>query len=247
MSLMDTDFVPCESASDEVDFNTFAGQLAHELLTPVGQVAAIAKLLQAASTFADDPRALTLLDMLIDASRESHEIVHALLDLACSRRAGLPCEDVDLTALCVSLSEELRPGHRCSALKWDIQPGMRVWAEPRLVRMLMRNLLSNAAKYTSDVIAAHVSVTASLRPDGHLLVQVADNGAGFDVHHAQRLFHPFERAHTQQQFPGSGLGLAIARRIVERHGGRVQARGAPGQGALLQFTLPHPSSAAPVQ
>ena len=114
--------------------------------------------------------------------------------------------------------------------------GLHAMADAALVEALLQNLLHNAWKYTAKVPAAHIRVYAEVR-DGQRHFCIRDNGAGFDMAHAGKLFQPFQRLHLPHEFSGLGIGLATARRIVLRHGGELRADSAPGQGARFYFTL----------
>ena len=112
--------------------------------------------------------------------------------------------------------------------------------DPRLLRILLENLLDNAWKFTSRQPKAQVEIGSNAGPDGSTTFYVRDNGAGFDASYAGKLFAPFQRLHAASDFPGTGIGLATVRRIVHRHGGHVWAEGAPGRGACVSFTLEPP-------
>ena len=108
----------------------------------------------------------------------------------------------------------------------------------QLLRLLLQNLLENAWKYTARTKAARIEFSASLDADGKRHFQVCDNGAGFDMAYADKLFQPFQRLHNPREFEGTGIGLATVARIVQRHGGEVSAEGKVNQGALFRFTIP---------
>jgi light-regulated signal transduction histidine kinase (bacteriophytochrome) len=124
-----------------------------------------------------------------------------------------------------------------------IQPDLEVWADARLMRVVLDNLLGNAWKFTSHTHAPHIQLGAETR-DGECVYYVRDNGAGFDMQYAHNLFCPFRRLHRQSDFPGTGVGLATVQRVVQRHGGRVWADSREGQGAAFFFTLAAHESAA---
>ena len=121
---------------------------------------------------------------------------------------------------------------------------MTAVADPKLLRILLENLLSNAWKFTSQVEQARLDMGV-MKDDGNEVYFIRDNGAGFDMTYADKLFTPFQRLHGVHEFPGTGIGLVTVQRIVHRHGGRVWCDARPGQGAIFYFTLRHaPASAS---
>jgi signal transduction histidine kinase len=128
----------------------------------------------------------------------------------------------------------------------QIPPGLTAQADPGLMRIVLHNLLSNAFKYSSKAKAPRIEVGSEPGVgSGAPVFYVRDNGAGFEMKDAQRLFRPFQRLHKRSDYAGSGIGLATAARIVRRHGGRIWAESAPGQGATFRFTLPDPEAQEP--
>jgi signal transduction histidine kinase len=133
---------------------------------------------------------------------------------------------------------------RRAPLQWVVEPGLAAHCSAALARVVLTNLLGNAAKFTRDVDAPRVELGRALDDEsgpGAFVVQ--DNGAGFDAARAATLFQPFVRLHRSEQFQGTGLGLSIVRRIVERHGGSVSASGEPGRGARFVFRFGPPRAA----
>lgn len=220
------------------ELDAFVREVAHEIRTPIGQVAGIAEILLERLKSAGGADLRPWLELQIRTAAVMSAMVKDLLELARETHGTNPLDDVDLSRMCVQLRDELgvlddeRP-----PIDWRIQPGMRVQGAEAQVRLLMRNLLSNAIKYTRD--APRPSIVVSMRDDeaGRRCIVVEDNGAGFDDEGAHRLFHPFVRLHDARQFQGVGLGLSLSKRIVERHGGEIRARGWPGKGARFEFTL----------
>jgi light-regulated signal transduction histidine kinase (bacteriophytochrome) len=164
------------------------------------------------------------------------ELIDALLELSRVGRAQLSRDDVDLSGLASSVAAELQRAHPEHHVELAIQPELRVSGDRRLLRGLLENLLGNAWKFTVGVAKPRVEVGLEARAEGRAYF-VKDNGAGFNMDYASKLFQPFQRLHSDKEFAGTGIGLATVYRIVERHGGRVWAQGAPGQGATIYFTL----------
>lgn len=162
-------------------------------------------------------------------------LIDALLELLGVSSVELRREPVDLSAL---LREALSDAARATGRAVDlvVEPGMRVDADPRLLRIALEKLAANAVKFSAGAERPRVEA-GSERGDGAPPYFLRDNGAGFDMSHAARLFVPFQRLHRQDEYPGAGMGLPVAARIVERHGGKVWARAVPGAGATFYFTL----------
>ena len=131
--------------------------------------------------------------------------------------------------------EQLEPQTRNRRIRWVLDPLPRVEGDPSLLRLVFQNLLDNALKFSSHAPEAVIEVRPLEHGTGFL---VRDNGIGFEAAKAEEIFIPFKRLHRQDQFEGTGLGLAHVQRIVARHGGRVWAEGAPGQGATFRVALP---------
>ena len=226
------------------NLEAFARELAHELRTPIGQVAGIAQLLLQRMDDAglDDGR--RWLELQLKAAQQMGDTVQTLLDLARSIQAPLPLAAIDLSELCHTLIEQLPALPRRAPVRWQVAPQMQLWAVPSLVALLMRNLLSNAAKYTCEVADPQVSVSARAEGPNGVCVSVVDNGAGFDQAAATGMFQPFVRLHAADRFAGTGLGLSIARRVVERHRGWIRAHGVVGHGACFEFLLAPPADGA---
>ena len=215
------------------DLEAFSRQLAHELRTPIGQVAGLADLLKSKAwdRLAEDER--EWLRLQGQAAREMSHTVSALLELARSAATALLLEPVDLSALAQAVIEDLSWVERQSPIEWVIERDMTAHCSAALMRVVLSNLLGNAAKFTRDVAAPRIEFCRDNQ--GGFIVR--DNGAGFDAAQGTTLFQPFVRLHRSEQFQGTGLGLSIVRRIIERHGGSVTAHSLPGLGATFSFRL----------
>jgi light-regulated signal transduction histidine kinase (bacteriophytochrome) len=149
-----------------------------------------------------------------------------------------------LSALAGIVKAELERGDPARRVAWQIEPGLWAHGDSRMLLAALRNLLGNAWKYTVHQ-AAPAIVFDAIEQEGARVFRVSDNGAGFDMAYAAKLFHPFQRLHRQDEFPGLGIGLATVQRIIHRHGGRITAQSQPGQGATFQFTIPAASEEFP--
>lgn len=220
-----------------LDLEAFSRQLAHELRTPISHVQGLAHLLEARAAARLNDEERQLIDLQVGAARHMRETVDALLQLARSTVQAMPMETVDLSALAREVVAELPALEREGPVQWDIAPGLVVTGSPAALRIVLVNLLGNAAKFTRRTAGARVTLGATADADGRLRLSVQDNGTGFPAEQAAKLFTPFTRLHADDTFHGTGIGLSIVQRIVERHGGRVAARGEAGRGACFEFTL----------
>ncbi len=215
----------------------FARSLAHDLRQPVAAAKSFGFALELALAKKDAESARDYAGQIKKTAQWMGDYVEALLSLTNISQAVLAIEDVDLSALARGLLRELQdqqPGRRALV---DVQPGLRASGDRTLLRLLLQNLLNNAWKFTSRKDLARISFAAATSPDGDVVYSVRDNGAGFDVNRAERLFETFQRFHNSNDYPGTGIGLANAHKIVLRHGGRIWAESQPGHGARFFFTL----------
>lgn len=166
-----------------------------------------------------------------------NDMIDALLEMSRLARAPLAVAAVDLSSMAEDIARSLLQTAPQRQASFAVQPHLQASGDPRLLRMVLQNLLGNAWKFTRHQSAAHIELGATER-NGKRVFLVRDNGAGFDLTAAGRLFTPFQRFHTAAEFEGVGVGLATVCRIVERHGGEIWAESEPGRGATFYFTLP---------
>jgi light-regulated signal transduction histidine kinase (bacteriophytochrome) len=160
------------------------------------------------------------------------DLIDALLGLSRVSRTELTRERVNLTAMVHEVATQLRASDAERVVTWVVEDGLVAHADPQLVRVLVENLLGNAWKFVAKREDARIEFG---QHDAAYFVR--DNGAGFDMAHAEKLFAPFQRLHSTKQFAGTGIGLATVQRIVLRHGGRIWAHGKVNEGATFRFTL----------
>jgi light-regulated signal transduction histidine kinase (bacteriophytochrome) len=165
------------------------------------------------------------------------ELIDDLLLLSRVARAELKRERVDLASIANVVFEELKKKdlNRCVELR--VAEQLSVEADGRLMRVAFDNLLGNAWKFTARVPEAWIEIGTEQKSGGAVFF-VRDNGAGFDMSYVENLFRPFQRLHTESDFPGTGIGLATVHRIIDRHGGRIWAEGVVDRGATFYFTIP---------
>jgi signal transduction histidine kinase len=219
------------------ELEAFTASVSHDLRSPLTTIAGQAGLLELSmgETATDDQRRRLL--RIQSSVKQMSELIDALLALSRISRHTLHREILDLSAIAEHVIAELRQNDPARRVEVKIQPGMSVHGDRRLISDLVTNLLANAWKFTSKTVDSHIEFGASAT--GYMAtLHVRDNGAGFDMAYAQKLFKPFQRLHGPAEFSGSGIGLATVARIVERHGGRIWAESRPQQGAVFYFTLP---------
>ncbi len=212
------------AANQELD--SFAYAVSHDLRAPLRAMSGFSQALTQDYGSLLQGEALVYLEQINLASGKMSELI-------------LQHDAIDLTSLSQRLLEELAHSEPERQLAIQVAPGLQTFGDVRMIEVVMRNLLANAWKYSAHVEpagSAQIRVYREIR-DGQGYFCVADNGAGFDMAHANRLFQPFQRLHRQDEFPGIGIGLATVQRIVHRHGGSIEARGEAGKGAVFCFSL----------
>jgi len=171
-----------------------------------------------------------------NASERMSELIDALLNLSRVSRAEFNRQKVNISALCEVIAEELRESEPGRQIEFHITKNMIVEGDTNLIRIAMENLLSNSVKYTGKREQAIIYVGV-MEQSGEQVYFVRDNGVGFDMTYADKLFAPFQRMHHPRDFPGSGIGLSIVQRIFFRHGGRIWAEAEVDKGATFYFTI----------
>lgn len=218
-----------DAANREIE--SLSHSVSYGLRAPLRGITGFARALEEDLTSSLSDEHLDYLRRIQSSAIHMGELVDSLLELARIDDVPLEAQRVDVGALVSSLIENLAGDDRSVAVR--VAPGLTLHGDPQLVRLLFSNLLSNAWKFTSRTPEASIEVGSSEARTYF----VRDNGIGFDPSNADRLFLPFQRMHPTAEFAGVGVGLAIARRIVERHGGRIWAESAVGAGATFYFTL----------
>lgn len=224
-----------QGANQELE--AFAYSVSHDLRAPLRAMSGFSEAL--IEDFGDklEPEARDYLYEIVVGSRHMGLLIDGLLTLSRSTRGELRRDRVDLSVMAARIRSELEKSEQQRRVEWRLEPGLSAWGDARMIEVIMRNLLGNAWKYTGSVAEPIIRVYDQLEAGKHFFC-VADNGAGFDMAYAEKLFQPFQRLHRQDEFPGIGIGLATAQRIVHRHGGTIQATGAPHKGATFRFSLP---------
>lgn len=227
-----------EAANKELEAFTYS--VSHDLRAPLRQVDGFTRILLEECGSQLDATARHYLQQVSDGTLRMGRLVDDLLALSRVGRQELAHRRTDLQELVRSVTRELQPETEGRQVQWRIAQLPVVECDPSLIRQVFVNLLSNAVKFTRPREQAVIEV-GQTQADGVAAVFVRDNGVGFPMKYAHKLFGVFERLHHQEEFPGTGVGLAIVERIVQKHGGRVWAQAELGQGATFYFVLPeHP-------
>ena len=220
------------------DLEAFSYSVSHDLRSPLNTIDGFSSLLvKEMGVSAATERGKHYLARIRSGVVQMGGLIDALLALAQVSRTSLRRESVDLSALAETVLNAYREREPGRAVQLAIQPGLVVQGDPSLLRQVLENLLGNAWKYSSKQPQTHIIFRRESGPDGVAVYTVQDHGAGFDMAYSDKLFGVFQRLHTASEFEGTGIGLATVHKIITRHGGRIWAESAPGQGATFYFTL----------
>ncbi|MBC7608380.1 MAG: PAS domain-containing protein [Polaromonas sp.] len=219
------------------ELEAFSYSVSHDLRSPLNTIAGFGQLLEKMDGANISPKGKHYLSRIRAGAKQMGELIEGMLALAQVSRGKLQIVQVNLSALARQAESSCRerdPGRQVEVL---IQDDLVVAGEPRLLLAALENLIGNAWKFTSLVPSARVEFFSEQDSDGRTCFVVRDNGAGFDMQFADKLFDTFQRLHAQTEFSGTGVGLTIVKRVVEKHGGRIWATSKVGEGATFSFTL----------
>ncbi len=226
-----------ELVAANIELEAFNYSVSHDLRAPLAAINGFSSMVLKKSEGQLDEASRGLLKrVLVNANRMSR-LIEDLLSLARASRQQMQSCEFDLSELAGDVVGSLRDAGAGLNVDVSISPGMQVHADPGLVRILLENLIGNAWKFTAQSAHPRIAIGAE-QIEGATTYFVRDNGVGFDMAQAAKLFTPFQRLHRVDEFEGSGIGLSIVQRIVNRHQGRIWAEARPGEGATLRFTLP---------
>jgi light-regulated signal transduction histidine kinase (bacteriophytochrome) len=218
------------------ELESFCYSVSHDLRAPLRAIDGFSQALAEELPDRLGGQARHYFDRIRAATQRMAQLIEDLLNLSKVSRGALELREVNLSALAGEVVRDLRvhdPDRQVDVSIWD---GINVNGDARLLRAVLENLLGNAWKFTSKAEAPRIEV-GTMRDGDKSVYFVRDNGAGFDMAFADKLFGAFQRLHGMEEFPGTGIGLATVQRIVHRHGGRIWADAAPGRGAVFYFTL----------
>jgi len=227
------------------ELEAFSYSVSHDLRSPLRAIDGFAQAIQEDYAEAFDDAGRHFLGRIRSASHRMADLIDDLLSLSRSSRAEVHKTTVDLSAMAAEILANLarsEPGRVVSSI---LEPDLSAPADPTLIRAVLENLLGNSWKYSRFQEHPVIEFRTAPAPEGFAGFAVVDNGAGFDMAHAPKLFGTFQRLHKAEEFEGNGIGLATVRRILERHGGSISAEGEVGRGATFRFQLPLAASPAP--
>jgi signal transduction histidine kinase len=225
-------------AAVNAELEAFTSTVSHDLRAPLRQLGGFTRLLDESAGSRLDARERSYMAMLRNTATEAVQMVDDLLSFSRVSRADLRSRPVDLDAVLRSARDGLLHEQEGREVEWVVHSLPTVQGDPSMLLLVIRNLLSNALKYTRSRRPGRIEVGTVNVPGAEDIIYVRDNGVGFDMKFAHKLFGVFQRLHRADQFEGTGIGLAHVRRIVQRHGGRVWGVGVPDQGATFYVALP---------
>ncbi|HSZ08920.1 MAG TPA: response regulator [Steroidobacteraceae bacterium] len=226
-----------ELAAAYHDLESFSYSISHDLRAPLRSMDGFAGILE--SEFADQlgEEGRRIIGVIRSGSRRMDELIVSLLEFSRAGRGALELDRVDMTMLAESAAAETKALHTRPQALIEISDLPAIDADAILIRQVWCNLIGNAMKYSAKRELPKISVSGHVA-DREVIYEVEDNGAGFDMRYADKLFGVFQRLHSSDDFAGTGVGLAIVHRIIARHGGRIWAQGSPDAGACFRFALP---------
>jgi light-regulated signal transduction histidine kinase (bacteriophytochrome) len=225
-----------ELAMTNKELESFSYSISHDLRTPLRSLDGFSQVLLENYGPCLDEQGRNYLKRIRAASQRMAQLIDDMLMLARITRDRMEITQVDLSRLATSIYYELKQTYSSCEVEIVIEPGMEVQADEVLMEIALRNLLDNACKFTQKTPQPKVEFGSEV-VDGTRAYFVRDNGVGFNMAYVSKLFKPFQRLHTEDEFEGTGVGLAIVQRVISRHGGRVWAIGEEGKGATFYFTL----------
>jgi signal transduction histidine kinase len=219
-----------------LELDAFSYSVSHDLRAPLRAIDGFSQALLEDCAAMLDEDGKSHLQRVRAAAQRMGELIDGLLALSRISRAELKRVPFDLSVLCEEVIGDLKREDPARAVDVRVEPGVLVYADRALLRIMIENLLGNAWKYTKRTDKPRIEFRTQQREEPRVLA-ICDNGAGFNMEYASRLFTPFQRLHDAMDFPGTGVGLATVKRIVQRHGGRVWTESSVDQGACFYFSL----------
>jgi light-regulated signal transduction histidine kinase (bacteriophytochrome) len=226
-----------ELQAANAELEAFSYSVSHDLRAPLRHINGFADLLNEESGSKLDQDGRRYLSIISDSVRQMGKLIDTLLEFSRIGRVEMRFARVSMAEVVEEVAKKLKEEHKDRRIEWDIQPLPQVRGDRALLKQVWTNLLANAVKYTRRRQIARIEVGCN-RKESELEFFVRDNGAGFDMKYAGKLFGVFQRLHRAEEFEGTGVGLANVSRVVTRHGGKIRAEGKVNEGAAFYFTLP---------
>jgi light-regulated signal transduction histidine kinase (bacteriophytochrome) len=224
-------------AAANKELEAFSYSVSHDLRAPLRHIDGFARLLAQREGDRLDDTSTRYLRVIGEAARKMGRLIDDLLAFSRMSRTEMQTQPVDLRQVVADVQHDLVPAMEGRTIDWRIGRLPVICGDPAMINVVLSNLLSNAVKYTAPRAHAQIVVEAIAGVGDEVIIEVGDNGVGFDMAYAHKLFGVFQRLHRDEEFEGTGIGLATVRRIISRHGGRAWATGALDSGATFYITL----------
>jgi PAS domain S-box-containing protein len=229
--------IQLEAANKELE--AFAYSISHDLRAPLRHIGGFVEMLKQSTEIVSDEQSRHYIDVISDAVQRMRTMIGDLLSFSRMSRSAMSNARVDLGTLVGDVIQEFEIETKNREIEWQISSLPEVNGDRAMLRMVFENLISNVLKFTKSRAPAKIEIGWMPGSDAESVVFIRDNGVGFDMRYADKLFGVFQRLHRTDEFEGTGIGLANVRRIINRHGGRTWAEGEVDQGATFYFSLPH--------
>jgi PAS domain S-box-containing protein len=220
------------------ELEAFSYSVSHDLRAPLRHIAGFSEMLSTHAATVLDDKGRRYLKTITESAGRMGVLIDDLLMFSRMGRSEMRRQNVSLLEVVNSACESLKGEIGARVINWEISVLPKVQGDVPMLRQVFTNLLSNAVKYSRQQPETRIAISAQPEENGMVELCLRDNGAGFDMKYAPKLFGVFQRLHSASEFEGTGVGLAIVRRVIQRHGGRIWAESAPGAGAAFYFTLP---------
>ena len=223
--------------STNMELEAFARTVSHDLRTPIHQIVGLTEILQAELADRLDEESKSFLEIIMQSATNMAQLVEDLLKLSMSNKTNLEYSKVNLTKLANQIVDNFKQNEPNRLVNIFIQENMECNGDQGLLKVVLENLIGNAWKYSGKQNVTEIAIQRldDFKANSFL---IKDNGVGFDIANRHKLFNPFERLHSKEDFPGTGVGLATVKRIIERHNGHIWADSSVGNGATFYWTLP---------
>lgn len=225
-----------ELASSNKELEAFSYSISHDLRAPLIAMKGFTNILIEDYSNNMDTDAQDFLRRIVNSADKMSELIDDMLNLSKVSRMEMSLQEINLSAITETVINELRQAEPTNNIEVTITENLEAHGDARLIYIALSNLISNAWKYSSKTPSARIEI-GEMEKCGQKIYYLRDNGAGFDMKFAAKLFVPFMRLHSDREFPGTGIGLAIVKRVIEKHAGKIWAESEPGRGATFYFTL----------